>query len=76
VKYAEICTKGVEKLIIANDNETMLKMLNKDRIDLVLTTKANGLIIAKKLNLTSIKPISPPLRKLVLYHYLHKKTRI
>jgi ABC-type amino acid transport substrate-binding protein len=73
VKYAEICTKGVEKLVIANNNETMLKMLNKDRIDLVLTTKANGLMIAKKLNLTSIKPISPSLKRLVLYHYLHKK---
>lgn len=73
VKYAEICTSGVKNLTISNDNEEMLRLLNLGRIDLVLTTKANGLIIAKKLNFASIEPVSPPLRSLVLYHYLHEK---
>lgn len=73
VKYAEICTAGVKNLTISNDNQEMLKLLDLGRIDVVLTTKTNGLIVAKKLKLTSVKPVSPPLKTLVLYHYLHKK---
>lgn len=39
----------------------------------MITARINGLLQLKRLNLKSIVPLSPPLSKMLVYHYLHKK---
>ncbi len=50
-----------------------MQILDKGRVDIVITARINGLLQLKKLNLDSIYPLSPPLSPKLVYHYLHKK---
>lgn len=43
------------------------------RVDLLITARINGLLMAKDLGFGTIKPLSPPLSRLWVYHYLHKR---
>ena len=71
-KFAEEKTQGmnVETLV---DTEQAFKLLALGRIDLVLEARETGMEILKKLNLKGIHVLDPPLQKVKLYHYLHKK---
>jgi ABC-type amino acid transport substrate-binding protein len=48
-------------------------MLDAGRIDLLITARINGLLMTKDLGLGTIKPLSPPLSRLWVYHYLHER---
>jgi ABC-type amino acid transport substrate-binding protein len=72
VKHSQLCTQGMEN-VIAGDNLTgVMRMLNAGRVDLLITARINGLLMAKELKLDAIKPLSPPLSRFWVYHYLHK----
>jgi len=50
-----------------------MQILHKNRVDIVITARINGLLQIKKLNLDSINALYPPLSRKPVYHYLHKK---
>lgn len=75
MKYAEMGLKeaGVEKVGILSDVGEMMSMLHLDFIDFAISSRFNGMVQLKRLGLDSIRPNSPNLSKLKLYHYLHIK---
>jgi ABC-type amino acid transport substrate-binding protein len=56
--------------------ENMIKMLDADRFDVMVTDLFSGLVAVRKLNLQArIYPLSPPLERIHIYHYLHERHR-
>ena len=73
VRHAEACTRGMKHVQIVGHSNLLMQILDKGRVDIVITARINGLLQLKKLNLDSIYPLSPPLSRRLVYHYLHKK---
>ncbi len=73
VKHAELCTKGFDRVQVLKASTQMMKLLDAERLDIVITAKINGLLLIKKMNMQSIRPLSPPLSRMWVYHYLHEK---
>ena len=73
VKHSELCTQDKEKVFVGDDLTGLMRMLNAGRVDLLITARINGLLMAKELGLDAIKPLSPPLSRLWVYHYLHER---
>jgi polar amino acid transport system substrate-binding protein len=73
VKYAELCTKGMNNVAIFSDSGSLMKSLNRNIIDYAITAHFNGLVQLKKLGINSVIALKPPLGKRPLFHYLHKK---
>ncbi|MBT8367002.1 MAG: transporter substrate-binding domain-containing protein [Deltaproteobacteria bacterium] len=72
VKHSQLCTQGMENVIAGDDLTGVMRMLNAGRVDLLITARINGLLMAKELKLEAIKALSPPLSRFWAYHYLHK----
>lgn len=53
--------------------EQLFQMLQAGHIDLALYTRADGLALARRLGLPELAPVSPSLRDVDLYLYLHKR---
>jgi ABC-type amino acid transport substrate-binding protein len=76
IQWSDDATKGYKSVEAIHDNESLMKMLNSDRVDLVLTARFIGMVHLKKLNLDKvIHLIHPPLATFRLYNYLHIKHR-
>jgi len=73
VKHSQLCTQGMENVFVGDDLTGVMRMLDAGRIDLLITARINGLLLAKELGLDGIKPLSPPLSRLWVYHYLHER---
>jgi len=73
VKHSQLCTHGMENVFLGDDLTGVMRMLDAGRIDLLITARINGLLLAKELGLDAIKPLSPPLSRLWVYHYLHER---
>lgn len=53
--------------------EQMFRMLDEGRVDVVLYTRADGILLTRELGLYSVAPLSPSLRDVDLYLYLNRK---
>ncbi len=53
--------------------EQLFRMLEEGLVDLVLYTRADGILMARNLGLPAIAPLSPTLKDVDMYLYLHKK---
>jgi len=73
VKHSELCTEGIKNVHIANNSTKMMKVLEAGGPDIIITARINGLWLIKKMNLKSVHPLSPPLSRMLVYHYLHEK---
>lgn len=73
VKHAELCTKGMDYVHSFSYSTKMMDLLDSGRIDIVITAKINGLLLREKLGMKLIRPLSPPLSRKLVYHYLHEK---
>jgi len=73
VRHAEACTQGMMHVQVVGDSNLLMQILDKGRVDIVITAKINGLLQLKKLKLDSIYPLSPPLSRSLVYHYLHQR---
>ncbi|MCP4352592.1 MAG: transporter substrate-binding domain-containing protein [Desulfobacterales bacterium] len=71
-KFAETGTAGMDVDKVPK-NIQLFKKLSAGRNDIVVTSRLEGLWEIKKLGLKNIRILEPPLMKLSLYHYLHKK---
>ena len=75
VKHAELCTKGMNNIRVFTYSTKMMKLLDANRVDIAITAKINGLLLSKKMGMKSIHALSPPLSRMMVYHYLHEKHR-
>ncbi len=53
--------------------EKIFELVSKNRYDVCISNRINGLIVINSLNLRELKILEPPLEIVYLYHYLHKK---
>ncbi len=71
-KFAEIGTNGMNvKAVTSNDQ--MFMMLDNFRVDVVISTRMEGMLTSRRLNLKNISALEPPLARFKLFHYLHTK---
>ncbi len=70
--YAAKGTRGMNAVEIDTDDQLM-RMLNKGRLDLVVSQVPDALRSIIKFNLTEIHSLDPSISYFPLYHYLHKK---
>ncbi|MGX4771084.1 substrate-binding periplasmic protein [Bradyrhizobium guangdongense] len=76
VGSSEAGTRGMDRVTATTSLESMIKMLDADRFDVMVTDLFSGLAAVRKLNLqTRIYPLSPPLERISIYHYLHERHR-
>lgn len=55
--------------------QDLFKVLNKQRIDIIIAGRVTGLKTIQDLNLNGIRAMEPPIESYPIYHYLHKKNR-
>jgi len=72
IRVIENGTAGME-VSAFNTTEKILKLVSMGRYDVAILTRIDGLGYVKKLNITNLTILEPPLAKVDLYHYLHKK---
>ena len=76
VGSSEAGTRGMDRVTATTSLESLIKMLDADRFDVMVTDLFSGLAAVRKLNLqTRIYPLSPPLERISIYHYLHERHR-
>jgi polar amino acid transport system substrate-binding protein len=76
VGSSEAGTRGMSRVTAATSLESMIQMLDAGRFDLVVTDLFSGRAAVAKLKLQSrIAPLSPPLQRVYIYHYLHERHR-
>ncbi|MBR0823186.1 ABC transporter substrate-binding protein [Bradyrhizobium liaoningense] len=74
VGSSEAGTRGMSRVTATTSLENMARMLDADRFDVMVTDLFSGLVAVRKLNLqTRIYPLSPPLERIHIYHYLHER---
>ncbi|MFC1523437.1 substrate-binding periplasmic protein [Thermodesulfobacteriota bacterium] len=71
-KQVEEKLKGLTYKRVENSDQ-LFKMMDAERLDVVIIGRARGLRTIQQLNLEKIKVLEPPLSELNLYHYLHKR---
>jgi polar amino acid transport system substrate-binding protein len=76
VGSSEAGTLGMTRVTATTSLDNMVKMLDADRFDVMVTDLFSGLAAVKKLNLQArIRPLSPPLERISIYHHLHERHR-
>lgn len=76
VGSSEAGTRGMSRVTATTSLENMIQMLDADRFDLIVTDLFSGLVAVRKLNLEPrIYPLSPPLQRIYIHHYLHERHR-
>jgi len=71
-KYAEYGTVGMQVSSVKT-NDQVFSMLGKNRTEIAISTRIEGVLTIHKLGLKNIRLIDPPLVSLELFHFLHKK---
>ncbi|MDM8539758.1 transporter substrate-binding domain-containing protein [Desulfococcaceae bacterium HSG9] len=72
IKIVERGTQGMKRTVVPKSEQGFF-MLNKGRVDIVINSRILGLITLNEMKLKNIRILEPPLIKIDLYHYLHKK---
>lgn len=72
-KMFETNAAGARVVTKVDKPEQMFRMLDAGRADLALYTRADGVALIRSLGLSSIAPLSPALKDVDMYLYLHKK---
>jgi len=72
MKFAERGTAGMST-VRANSHQQLFQLLDKGRVDVAINPFVNGVVIINKLKLEGIHALEPPLMRIDLYHFLHKR---
>jgi len=76
VGSSERGTKGMKQVQTATSLENLILMLDHDRFQVMVTDLISGKVTLRKMGLEDrIQPLSPPLQRIDLYHYLNEKHR-
>lgn len=77
VGSSEAGTRDMPRVERATSLPDLIRMLDRDRFDLLVTDLFSGRVEVKKLHLEgTIRPLSPPLSRIDVYHYLHERHRL
>ncbi len=72
IKFAELNTQGMDRELVG-DYPALFRMLRNKRFDVALSPRLNGIYQLKRLNISGIKTIEPPIARFDLYHYVHRR---
>ncbi|MBT3915172.1 MAG: transporter substrate-binding domain-containing protein [Rhodospirillaceae bacterium] len=72
IKFAENNTVNMDSRAVS-DYKTMFQMLRKDRFDIIVSPRLNGLYQMKQLGIKQIKELNPAIMRFDLFHYLNNK---
>ncbi len=72
-KIAEANVKTFQSLVSVEKLDILFNLLVEGRVDVVATERLFGIYMAKQLGIDDVKVMDPPLARLDLYLYLHKK---
>jgi len=76
VGSSERGTRGAPRVEAAPAMEQMMQMLANDRVDIAVNDLFSGLLVNARLGLDKqLRPLSPPLQHIDLYHFLHVSHR-
>ncbi|MFT5755845.1 MAG: polar amino acid transport system substrate-binding protein [Alteromonadaceae bacterium] len=75
VKHTNNITKGLTNVYEMNSTANMFRMLQNEKVDVVLTNTLDGNLILEKLGYDNIVSINNALAVLPLYHYIHEKNK-
>ena len=70
IAHAEAATTGLARVEIANDYQSLYRMLDKNRIDVAVDTSVNGPVVLQQLGLSGISAAGE-IARLDLFHMLH-----
>ncbi len=74
-KLSEQLTKGLNRLPV-NTTESLFKMPNSRRLDVILMLKSDGdRFLKENAGFEKVRMLEPPLYSVPLFHFLHKKHR-
>ena len=73
---SEAGTSGMSHVRRATSLEELVRILDRERFDLLVTDLFSGKVENKRQQLESrIRPLLPPLERIYIYHYLHERHR-
>lgn len=72
-KMFEANTTASRSVTRVDTPEQLFRMLESGRIDLALYTRADGMALIRQMKLPSIAPVTPSLREVSMYLYVHKR---
>lgn len=72
-KMFEANAAGARSVTKVDKPEQLFRMLDAGRIDLALYTRADGVALVRALGLSSIAPVSPALKDVDMFLYLHRR---
>ena len=76
VGSSERGTQGMARVTAASGLENLIRMLDAGRFDVMVSDLFSGRVAVKKLKLESrIRPLSPVIERIDIYHYLHERHR-
>ncbi len=73
IRYTEMQTHGMPNVLRSTNHDTLFKLLAANRLDVVIATRSIHPAQGGKEYIETFYIHEPPLAKLQLYHYLHKK---
>jgi polar amino acid transport system substrate-binding protein len=76
VGSSEAGTQDLPLVQRAADLESLIRMLEAHRLDLLVTDRFSGQVMLRRMGLQSrIQPLSPPIEHISIHHYLHERHR-
>ncbi|HKX40956.1 MAG TPA: transporter substrate-binding domain-containing protein [Burkholderiaceae bacterium] len=76
VGSSERGTNGMSRVEAVGTMDQLMQMVASSRVDVAVNDKFSGVLVNKKLRLdTVVRPLSPPLEHIPLYHFLHERHR-
>jgi polar amino acid transport system substrate-binding protein len=72
IKFAENNTRGMETIAVS-DYGKLFTLLTKNRIEVVIAPRLNGLYQMNKLGIKNVQELKPAIMRFDLFHYLHRK---
>lgn len=74
VGSSEAGTAGMPRVQAANSLDELIRMLDRGRFDLFVTDLFSGLVAVRKQGMEGrIRALAPPLQRIYIYHYLHRR---
>ena len=74
IRFTDNGTKGMDRQIV-DSNNNLFRILEHDRVELIVVTRSNGLQVMKSPDFSSFKILEPAVEVYPLFHYLHIKNK-
>lgn len=76
VGSSERGTNGMGRVEAVATMDQLMQMLDSGRIEVAVNDRFSGVLVNKRLRLdTALRPLSPALERIPLYHFLHERHR-